>query len=320
MTISFVIPVYNCQKYIGRCLESILNSIFKDNEIILVNDGSKDGSLKVCESYSKNFSNIRVLSQENKGASTARNVGLSAATGDYIWFVDADDFLRLNDLILLDDYIEKYNMPDIIMFKHVVLSKINEKLENNNSCRFLTGSEVLRETDGRLFIWNKIYCRRFLTEHKLTFLDGTKNIEDFYFNIQALVFAKHVLNTTLTCYVYNDSNENSTSRSRDSKNLLKLSEDSITIHLKILEFMQGLSKVDNKILNRILMKSCAGFFYSLMTCGYDYKYIEETLHLYKENGLYPFKTIGEFKTDMFIRFVDLRRCFLAWCRLYRKKC
>lgn len=98
--VSVIIPVYNGEKYIGRCLDSLLAQSYTDFEVITIDDGSADGSLAICQSYEQKDSRFRAIHQENQGVSAARNAGVDAATGEYIAFVDADDYI-------LPDYLER---------------------------------------------------------------------------------------------------------------------------------------------------------------------------------------------------------------------
>lgn len=91
--ISIIIPVYNVEDYLERCLDSIIHQSYKNIEIIVINDGSTDSSLKILEKYALKNSRIIIVNQENKGLSGARNIGVEKAIGDYIWFVDGDDFI-----------------------------------------------------------------------------------------------------------------------------------------------------------------------------------------------------------------------------------
>ncbi len=92
--ISVIVPVFNAEKYVNRCIDSILNQTYENLEVILVNDGSSDGSIKICEKWQKLDSRVKLISQENAGVSAARNKGIETATGDYVSFVDNDDWLR----------------------------------------------------------------------------------------------------------------------------------------------------------------------------------------------------------------------------------
>lgn len=102
--VSIVIPIYNAERYLEKCITTILQLSFKSYELILVNDGSKDNSLKICEKYAQQDKRVRILNQDNKGVSAARNSGMSVAEGDFIVFIDADDTIspRIMDGILSD--------------------------------------------------------------------------------------------------------------------------------------------------------------------------------------------------------------------------
>lgn len=103
MFLSFVVPVYNTEKYLPECLDSLLEQDIpkEEYEIICVNDGSTDNSLEILHAYQEKFPNIVVIDKENSGVAMARNAGMDAAKGDYIWFVDSDDFIQMNILHLL---------------------------------------------------------------------------------------------------------------------------------------------------------------------------------------------------------------------------
>lgn len=114
--ISVIMPVYNVENYIEKCLDSVCNQSFKDLEIICVNDGSTDNSLKLLEDYAKRDSRIKIITQENGGIGHARNTGLKNATGEYVLFVDSDDFLCENSLDELYYNINSNN-SDLVIFK-----------------------------------------------------------------------------------------------------------------------------------------------------------------------------------------------------------
>lgn len=119
MKFSIIMPVYNIQNYLKNSIESILNQIYTNFELILVDDGSTDNSLKICQKYQKMDNRINVVQKKNGGLSDARNYGLSVASGDYILFVDGDDFLKENTLQIIYDNVNKHKY-DILIFKHYV--------------------------------------------------------------------------------------------------------------------------------------------------------------------------------------------------------
>lgn len=96
--VSIIVPIYNAEQYISKCIESILAQTYRDFELILVDDGSTDMCGKICDEYAKQDSRVHVIHQENKGVSAARNAGISLAKGEYIMFVDSDDFITENML------------------------------------------------------------------------------------------------------------------------------------------------------------------------------------------------------------------------------
>lgn len=96
MKISIIVPIYNCEKYLEQCIGSLVKQTYSDIEIILVNDGSTDSSLSICKKYSETDDRIQVINKKNGGVSSARNVGIKVSTGEYVIFVDADDWLSLD--------------------------------------------------------------------------------------------------------------------------------------------------------------------------------------------------------------------------------
>lgn len=124
MKLSLLIPVYNSEKFLAQCLESVCNQDLpsSDYEIIIINDGSSDGSAKIIEDFQEKQSNIISLKQENKGVSAARNAGLMVAKGNYISFVDSDDFIQPNSLLRILHYIEKHEL-DILYAKIKVITE-----------------------------------------------------------------------------------------------------------------------------------------------------------------------------------------------------
>lgn len=123
MRFSIIVPIYNVEKYLEYCIESLINQSYKDFEIILINDGSKDKSLEICENYKSKDNRIIVIDQTNKGVSAARNAGITIARGEYILFIDGDDSLLPNALENIDSAIEG---DALVIFKYAITD------ENNN--------------------------------------------------------------------------------------------------------------------------------------------------------------------------------------------
>ncbi len=201
--ISVIVPIYNAEKYISRCLDSIINQTFSDIEIILINDESTDNSLSVCKEYEKKDSRIKLIDKKNGGLAAARNTGIKNSTGDFISFIDDDDWIEVNFLEKLYNAIEKYNCD--ISFCEVV-----RKNEKKHKIRLhLKDIEVAEDIDKKLElarynshrgVWNKLY-RKTLFDNGLDFLEG-KDYEDGLFTLRALNECKNIVSVPDTFYYY----------------------------------------------------------------------------------------------------------------------
>ena len=116
--LSIIIPVYNVEKYVWKTLESIFESTLlkSELEVIVVNDGTKDNSMSIVNEFAVKFDNLKIINQENQGLSVARNTGLKAARGKYVWFVDSDDWVEYDSLPFLLNHLQ-YSDRDVLMFK-----------------------------------------------------------------------------------------------------------------------------------------------------------------------------------------------------------
>ena len=196
--ISVIVPVYNVEKYIRKCLDSIVNQTYRDLEIILVDDGSTDASGAICDEYAEKDIRIKVIHKENGGQSSARNLGLDIATGEYIGFVDSDDTIELETYHLL---VSSMQGNDIVICGHNVVYE--EKTET--CCReesALDNAGLWSEVFGRLnnAVWNKLYRRELL---KGIYFDARfAHGEDLLFNLHYLKVARNgcVLNRALYNY------------------------------------------------------------------------------------------------------------------------
>lgn len=134
--ISVIIPVFNSSLYLDHCLSTVVNQTLKDIEIILIDDGSTDDSLNVIKNYAKKYNNIKYTSKENEGQAIARNIGIQMSSGEFITFIDSDDYIELNMLeklyniaksdnsdIVLCDYVEEYSNKNIEK-NHCILKQI----------------------------------------------------------------------------------------------------------------------------------------------------------------------------------------------------
>lgn len=213
--ISVIIPVYNADKDIFRCIESIKKQTYDNFECILINDGSLDESESVIKNCIKNDNRFKYIYQSNKGPSVARNKGIELSKGKYLVFVDSDDYVEEVYLEKLLNKIEEGNdlvccgYNDISIYGNV---KVNEFLSNEFTKKDLVSS-VLKGTGGVL--WNKIYKKEFLNKYNIRFDDSLFMSEDLIFNLEYIYFVKRWNVLTDSLYNYMRLNSNSISKNID---------------------------------------------------------------------------------------------------------
>lgn len=187
--ISIIVPVYNTRKFLEKCIDSVIKQDFKNYELILINDGSTDGSLEICKKFANKYDFIKSVSQDNGGVSKARNTGLSLAEGKYVIFLDADDSIEINSLRTLFLEAEK-NDSDMVIGSYNKLRFSNKvgKVIRKNEC--VTREEVwndMNKYEGYINTpWAKLYRLEIIKENKLLFQEGRSIGEDYKFNRQYL--------------------------------------------------------------------------------------------------------------------------------------
>lgn len=197
--VSVIIPVYNVENYIEECVESVINQTLKEIEIIIVNDGTKDNSIKKIEKY---LSNPRVIliNKENGGVSSARNAGLEIARGEYISFVDSDDFIELT---MLEDLYNESKGMDIVFsnFARIDSLENNIKIEKNNfkNLEIKEGSYFYNIELG--YVVNRIYNHEFLKKFNIKFKENML-MEDLLFSLKVFSIAKKVKYLDKVHYYY----------------------------------------------------------------------------------------------------------------------
>ena len=215
--VSLIVPVYKVEQYLKRCMDSVLNQTYKNIEVILVNDGSPDNCPALCDEYAKIDSRVRVIHKENGGLSSARNVALDSVKGDYIFFVDSDDWLALDTLEVLNEYLEEDH--DMISFQRTYLTeeKVVEKGEKNpkdmDVSQYIDASFLGRYD---FFVTTKIFKAEVF--NNIRFLEG-RNYEDLEIMHRLFLNMKKVVGLDYFLYYYWKGNEGAITNTITMKNI-----------------------------------------------------------------------------------------------------
>lgn len=202
MKFSFIVPVYNSALYLDECIKSILGQTYENFELILINDGSKDNSLEICEKYAVKDKRIVVLDHQNSGVSVARNRGIEHATGDWIIFVDSDDICSTNLLEIvkneLDDKI-------LLVYGYERKSKYDSDYVVKNEKKIITEDleeAVFCDSEISGYLWNKVFNCQIIKDNKLKFDKNFHFCEDMVFISKYIDFVEEIkcLNTSLYSY------------------------------------------------------------------------------------------------------------------------
>lgn len=319
MLLSFVIPVYNCEPYLRACLDSVFSIPVEetDYEVVLVDDGTPDGSLKIVEEFAREHSNIVLLHEKNSGASTARNYGLSVAKGRYVWFVDSDDRIFPDVAKPALAAMERDESLEMVCFNYQTKAQ-----DSDRQCMVYPREEILSGEEYLLrfrsyFLWNRIYRRSAI---RVAFVEGTKNLEDMYFNVCNISKMEKIMVTPNIGYCYNHLNSSSTSLSRDLRNLVKLNLDTWTfVGLMQRQMSEAKSAGIHAAFGRIVSDIIAGHIYSLLM-HYNMRFVRKAIAEYKRRDLWPVAyTPYGLKMNLFIWAVNHPRLLLAAGRCWHYK-
>lgn len=212
--ITVIIPVYNVEPYLERCIRSILNQTYRDIEIILVDDGSSDNSGKICDKYAEIDSRIKVIYEQNAGLGYARNSGLQVANGKYVVFVDSDDYAELSMVENLYRCLKKNNADTVIAgFRRAICSNIEIKQNPFAGKVFVGHDQILNNvlkkmlaSDGNDYIemsvWKSLFSIDIIKNNNIKFPDKKYLCEDIIFDFGYFNFAKKVAMSEDTGYCY----------------------------------------------------------------------------------------------------------------------
>lgn len=309
MLLSFIIPLYNCASSIERCLSSIcsLDMPSDSYEIIVVDDGSKDDGAQVVQRIATAHPQVRLVSQPNRGTSSARNRGLELARGKYIWFVDADD--KVLPYVKPTELISQYPDAEVIGFNYISLTADGQKEKNviYDSDKELTGLEQMKTYN--LYLWNKLFRRSVIGD--VRFVDGTVNQEDMFFCLQVLVKTHRVQGVHQFWYLYDCTSSTSTTRCTNLRHYVKNYQDSVLIQGSIKRMADSIG--DSQLRHQMMeIDNCCviNHFYIIFR-WYGYNRLKRAVKDYSALGLYPLGKCAFRKQNMFRAFANCKWLLLA---------
>lgn len=309
--VSIIVPVYNTSKYLEKCLNSLVKQTLNNIEIIIINDGSTDNSINIINDYKKKYNNIVVISQKNKGVSSARNAGINIAKGKYIGFVDSDDYVKESMFEVLYNYSkEKYDIVvcDLLANNSHMSSGI--KIDINNKNEIKKNMNYINST-----LCNKIYKTSILKNNLFTENMQYEDI-DFLYRLFPKINNIGVVNEEL--YIYNN-RINSKTHSYGKEwyklfNNLELIEEYYKKNNIYKEYEEELEYMNIKYLLGTFLKKMSKTSYKLFSSAYNYslEYIKNKYPNYKSNkylkkanikNIY-FKTVNIISKKILYKFLN----------------
>lgn len=249
--ISVIIPVYNAEKYISHCLKSLLNQGVNKRlfEIIVIDDGSKDNSVAVVKEFEKENPQIKIYSQENKGVGAARNKGIDVAIGEYLYFIDADDYLTDNGLKYVFDCLGNIE-ADLVCFKSYLTNtyNLNELVNNKDKLQFdkgvvVDGMDYINKYGYKNEVWWYLINKKYLENLNLKFPEGVW-MEDVIFTAQVLINANRVFAIPIAIHRHVKV-QTSAMNNKETKHYKKVIYDMVNAAIKYNEIILNLS-LNNK--------------------------------------------------------------------------
>lgn len=237
---SIIVPVYNSEKHLKRCINSILGQTIQNFELIAIDDGSSDNSAKILKVYSENNRKIKVITQNNYGVSAARNIGIKYATGEYILFVDADDYIDKKLIETLSFYLKNEDLAFYNFFdngvKNFIRLRTNELCNQKEALMLISGNDSFRG-----FVWNKAFKRKIIIDNNIRFRENVHMCEDLCFCVE---FIEKISTARIIDYALYSYEHRGVSASANVFNRKRVSA------IKVYDYLLNKNIIkDNKIIN-----------------------------------------------------------------------
>ncbi len=276
ITISLIIPVYNVEKYIDQCLESVVNQKVPFDEVILINDGSTDNSQKICEKYISAYKYFKLINQKNKGPSAARNYGMKYASGNYIMFLDSDDYLRADTVEILKDKLCE-GEQDAILFDAKIFCEdgiiSGDNYDRSNACLDeiqMNGWEYFLKSYPQYYIVSpclSIYRKKIIDTAYIQFPEGML-YEDNYFWFVFLLYAKRLIHISEMLYQRRCRKDSITTGKYSERKFIDYIRVTLQIWNVILE-KRELLKENEEVLLSFINDYCSMILDNYRTCMKD---------------------------------------------------
>lgn len=324
--ISVIMPVYNKAIYLKKCINSLINQTFTDFEVLIIDDGSTDNSFDICKEFSEQDKRIKLIQIENNGVSNARNIGLKNAVGDYIQFIDGDDYVDLNMFDKLS-YIIKKNSPDMIFCGitkvdngYNEINKILPKLKGMKSRKEMLDSFAEEQFRTGLYgcVSNKIMKRSIIENIKLEFNKDIKLAEDLDFYLTLYNHIDNIYFCNESYYYYLQNAENSSVRV--SKNDYFIQILIILRAKKLLCENNALNSTGESIINKTITNFTLCYLYD----EFNYSYLKSKDKFNKiYNSQMILSSLVNIDQQLFrriiINLIKEKRNFKLWIILYLRK-
>lgn len=291
MKVSIIVPIYNVEQYLRTCLDSVVAQLYSDIELLLINDGSTDNSVEISREYESNYPFVRLINKENGGLSDARNTGIRESKGDYLLFLDADDYWETDFLQELMERVQKDTKLDYVLFRYkkfyqnaetweeAIHGKELYKLKGWSGIAYL---EVMLQENRKFnwFAWQGLIRRNFILENELFFQSG-KNYEDVLWTPEVLLKAERVDFYDKAFYVYR--------LEREGQITSNFSVESLKGSIYVSSFWyQKLQKLDldRDLKNMLLNNLMTQFFVAIWFSGFlENQEKKELISILKKNRI-----------------------------------
>ncbi len=309
--LSILIPAYNAEQFLPRCLDSICGQDMAGTEVVIVDDGSTDGTLVLAQRYSHLHDNIRTCSKPNEGVGATRNRLLQEAKGEYVWFVDADDYVHEGCIPQICLALAEAPDTDMMTVLHDE-ETLHGSFEGSGEDYIVQG-----RFDG--YLWSKIIKRSAIETNHIRFEADLCSQEDWLFLMQLYPMLRRVKTTHIMAYHYCDDNQNSVMRKPTRENIHRNVDNSLKT---ICHFGQLVSKYQGRrfcpAYRAWLNYSVSGFLFSLLPLDYTKTEVRAMLQIFRKKGLYPVGKTHRKKADLFLLLANREWVYLLLVNRWKK--